>query len=257
MFRQFFLINIFLLLATLVVGWVVYERWRTPFDMPDVGADLAVENNRKIKVNAPIAHGNPNSPEYYETISREDLFRPQRKPYIPPKKKSDKPTPTPTPKGTPVPTPKAKVTAILKLGRKRVALITDPSIEKGEPQAYARGDELLEYTIAQITSRGVVLAKEGAEPIPLSLRDYKTMFAEEAPPPTAAGRQRGQPRGRTVTRQPPQRKPQTPPQQTPVNPFPFLKEAMEKAQREMQERGIDEIPEPPPLPPFLQGLGAD
>lgn len=194
----------------------------------------------------------------YETVKQNDLFRPEREPYVPPKKDNTGPTPTPTPKGTPVPPPQGlRLTATFYLGRERFALISERNTEKGVPQRYRVGDPLLDFTVAKITPDLVTLEKAGGgdeNTIELPLRDFQNL--PQAPPPQQAAAER--PAGRD-------RRPVPPPipkaeveQREQVNPFEALTKALERAKRDREEQGYDtpDIEPPPSLPDFLKQLGA-
>lgn len=177
-------INVVLVVVALgLTGVVMLGIGGSSVDSSSNGSPASSNDGRPVSV-ASLA-SNPGEENAYAVIGKQDLFRPEREPYHSP---TPQPTPkpdeaTPTPEGTPLPPPKnIKLTGILKLNRKRVALISESSIEQGRPQSYALGDELLAYRVDHIASTKVVLSSDEGEPIQLNLRDYENMFASVGGP---------------------------------------------------------------------------
>lgn len=227
-------------------------------DLPDF--EEAPTSDRIAQVDT-LDHTNPNPRTRYDIVRSNDLFRPERRPFVPPKVVNTPPTPTPTPKGTPVPPPQGlRLAATFYLGRERFALISERTIQNGEPKRYMKGDSLLDYIISRIEPDQVILAKAGADPLTLPLRDF-TNLPDPEPPQQQNQRQGGRGGNRAFVNE----QPKVPPipqaevdQKENLNPFEALSEALRKAKRDREEQGFEvpDIEDPPPLPDFLKKLGA-
>lgn len=278
------ILNLVLLVLTVGMAAAFLSALVTTYDLEDTTSEAADDTRgSKVISEAAVKHRAVQGKSDYEVIGARDLFREERRPYFTPTPLPQQPdAPSPVAESTPVPPPKGlKLSAVLKIGRKRVALISESSIDKGEPVSYAVGDKLLDYVVDKIMSDEVLLKKSNGDSIPLELRDYSTFMAAANTAPGGMPVPGGGVPGQNATSLPPSQAPvrrgpvvrrgqQADPNSEPAqfdsgqapdentNPFPFLKQALQRAQEEARKRGMEipEIEEPPPLPDFLKNLGA-
>lgn len=158
-----------------VTGGGLSEPWAVDTIAGADGADKAATGLGRKSVGARTE---------YDVVGARDLFREERRPFHTPTPLPQQPDQaTPTPNATPMAAPKGlKLTGILRLNRKRVALISESSIDKGEPVPYTRGDMVLAYVVDYVGSTMVRLKNEAGETIELKLRDYEAMLASAAQP---------------------------------------------------------------------------
>lgn len=249
--RKYLLINAILASLLIVLGLQLYSQGNGSYDLPDqdlpkADSDKSMSRTSFISMSTRRQVGESDS---YSVVSDHDLFRQERKPWKPPERKAE-PEATPTPEPTPLPLPQnMKLEGVIKFGRKIVALISEQSIKDGKPIPYEMGDILGEtgYTLAMIKSDLVKLKTPDGTVQDLKLRDYSQFAADASKrniPQPRQHHQRQQAKRQPYKRAPRRATPIPPipkePPAPPPNPFPFLQQALEKAQRDMERKAMEE-----------------
>ena len=200
MLRNYFLLNILLLLIIGVLGVKFYNTVTSTTEIP---SEASIKGVQKIGREIPSENRNINENEFNK-IADLDLFRPSRSAPAEEAKKSET-----APMKDP---PKLFGTVILESSR--TAILEDP--ETKTTKVYRLGDMILGYTISEITESKVVLTRDGDD-VEVKLRDDKGVKSPVraaaqpgigAPPPVQSQVQTpvqpGQQRARPV---PPRRRP--------------------------------------------------
>ncbi len=186
MLRNYFLINLVLVIIILFLGYRLYSAVMHPLEMPSApAADREVKKEAGPK---PVEKTlNENS---FRIISRMDIFRPSRS------------APASEPKNAPVisghkSTPRLFGTVIL--DDDKTAILEDPDTRK--TKAYRINESVGGFVIADILKNRVVLLRNG-EKIEVKLRQDKGM-----PPPRRPAYNRPARQRRMQKRNPPPRPP--------------------------------------------------
>ncbi len=160
MFRNYFLINLLLILMISVLGIKFYNVATHKVELPSA----VVEQDRQQRVFSVKHVGRPVNIASFEVISNLDLFRPSRSPA---EKKEVK-----VEKGPPKDPPKLFGTIIL--NEFKTAILEDPDTKA--TKNYKLNDTVAGYVISDILEDKVILMKDG-ETYEVKLRESKGIVA--------------------------------------------------------------------------------
>jgi type II secretory pathway component PulC len=221
MIRNYFLINLILLVIIGFLGFRFYKVYSFPFKVPvEPAAKRVLKETPPVKSNDTVPDAS-----HFQIISNLDLFRPSRTPYKEDVKQQEAPKNPPRLFGTII------------FGNEKTAILEDPNTKA--THIYRVKDSIGGYVISDILEDRVVLSWNG-EKSEVKLRDEK----KGLPPVKQMVMPQPPPRTTQPTRpQQPQMQPQMPQQQQIQRPLPPQRTL--PPQRPLQRR----IPRRPPLPP--------
>jgi type II secretory pathway component PulC len=186
MLRNYFVINIVLIVIIAVLGLKLYKVIAYSIEIP---AEAGVKHPREESVDIKRANNNLKG-KSFQVISEMDLFRPSRTPVL----STDTSKPQ-TPKNPP------KLFGTILLNNKKTAILEDP--ETKTTRNYHINDSVAGYVIADILEDKVVFFTDG-DKVEVRLRDNKGVKPSRRPkykPPTGQEKQKRVPK-RPVRRAP-------------------------------------------------------
>jgi hypothetical protein len=193
MFRNYFVINVILLVAIALLGFRFHSILATPLEIPDAPSSV---DSGALKIKTSLSGRKGVGEDSFDVISEKNLFSPSRT-----ASKAAKEEPQPT-----VDTSKFQLFGTTIMTHKKFALLEDPESKK--TKLYYLNDRIAGFTVSDISEDKVIL-KKGDESIELRLRADKK-FTPAAPVQrrgTAVQNRRAS-RSRQIKRpQPPGRRP--------------------------------------------------
>jgi type II secretory pathway component PulC len=145
MLRNYFLINIVLIIVLGLLGFKLYGTVRAKAGMP-----VPSETRHKKEKDIPLKRSPVVNDTIYEVIAKKDLFRPSRS-------VSEQKAGMPTEKDKLKNPPKLFGTIIL--NDEKTAILQDS--ESGKTKSYKLNDQISGFTITEIAEDKVVLARDG------------------------------------------------------------------------------------------------
>ena len=213
MIRNYFLINLMLLVIIGFLGFRFYKVYSLPFEVPaEPAAKRVLKETAPVKSNDKVLDASR-----FQIISNLDLFRPARTPYKEDAKQQEAPRIPPRLFGTII------------FGNEKTAILEDPATKA--THIYRVKDSIGGYVVSEILEDRVVLSWNG-EKSEVRLRDEKkglpSVKQMVIPQPPQQAPQPMQPQ------QHPQMQPQMPPQPPVQRPLP--------PQRPIQRRPVTRMP---------------
>ena len=176
MLRNYFVINIVLIIIIAVLGLKLYKVVAYSIEIP---AEAGVKHSREERVDIKRVNNNMKG-KLFQVISEMDLFRPSRTPIL----STDASKPQ-TLKDPP------KLFGTILLNNKRTAILEDP--ETKTTRNYHVNDSVAGYVIADILEDKVVFFTNG-DKVEVRLRDNKGVKPSRRPKYNPPARQRNQKR---------------------------------------------------------------
>lgn len=155
MFRNYFLINIILIIMISVLGFKFYEVATHKVELPSVTAEKKLPKSDSMKP----AKGAVNE-EAYNMISELDLFRPTRSPAVKTEVKTERNLNSNPP----------KLFGTIILNELKTAILEDP--ETKTTKNYRINDSVAGYLVSDILEDKVILTRDG-DSIEVKLRESK------------------------------------------------------------------------------------
>ena len=226
MLRNYFFINLFLIIIIAFLGLELFGAFASYVDIP-VEPKMVTENKEDVKVKHKEKVVSEAS---FKIITDQDLFRPSRSAPSIKKEKIEKVT---TPKNTP------RLFGTIILGDNKTAILEDP--ETKTTKTYRINESVSGFVVSEILEDKVVLLN-GSEKVEVRLRDDKGIKSRKRPKYKSRSRRQTQ-KSRAALRKKPS--PRRPPRsrssrgQTntpPLNPSRNLPEEVENF---MEKSGID------------------
>lgn len=206
MLRNYFFINLFLLVIVCFLGIKFYEAYTRTTDIPKEAAVKQIQKeSEQVK-----SEERPIDPSLFQIISNMDIFRPARSPY-----KEDA-----SQQALPKIPPRLFGTIIL--GGEKTAILEDPNTKS--TRTYSVNEQIGGYVISEILEDRIVLSSNG-EKSEVRLREEKKglpPLRQQIIPPPSTPQVSPQPDQPQVQPQPviPQRPVQRPPQRPRPVPLP-------------------------------------
>ncbi len=179
MLRNYFLINIILLIIVGFLGFKFYKALTHSLNIPSETAVQQAQKKEKSKVKRKDDNQEEKS---FQIITKNDLFRPSRTPVV--LNNDSKPAPAKSP-------PKLFGTVIL--NESKTAILEDPDTKT--TKSYHVNDLIAGFVVSDILKDKVILSRDGDE-IEVKLRDEKGIKTRRRPPSTRKVQPRRQPRRR-------------------------------------------------------------
>lgn len=220
MFRNYFLINLVLILMISVLGFKFYDVATHRVELPSLSA--VTKKQAKFDIIKPVER--TVNEKAYDVISNLDLFRPSRTPVSTTEVKTEK-----APDKNP---PKLFGTIIL--NDLKTAILEDPDTKS--TKNYRINDSIAGYVVSDILEDKVVLTRNG-DSIEVKLREIKSVSAPQRPVINRTQQERPTPAVSRARRQPrPQRarRPVAPRQRRTVNAPPPSEELPDEGENIME-----------------------
>ncbi len=226
MLRNYFIINLILIIIIGFLGFELFSAFASYVDIP-LEPEMATENKEDVRVKH---KEKVVSEAFLKIIADQDLFRPSRSA---PSIKKEKIEKTAAPKNTP------RLFGTIILGDNKTAILEDP--ETKTTKAYRVNESVSGFVVSEILEDKVVLLS-GGEKVEVRLRDDKGIKSKRKPKYKSRSRRQTQ-KSRAVSRKKP--KPRRPPRSnssrnktnaTPPNPSRNLPEEVENF---MDRGGMD------------------
>ncbi len=219
MLRNYFLINLLLVLIIAVLGLKLYEAAIHTIEMPSG----LTERQKERKVKPEKRADNIVNVASFEVISKQDLFRPSRSATVKKVVKTEKAPPKDPP----------KVFGTVIFNDFKSAILEDPDTKS--TKTYKVNDSVAGYVISDILEDKVVLSRDG-ESFEVKLRESKGITA---PKRSAVRNSRARPRStptRTRQRRPTRTRRAVPPRRSRAQqPPPVQSEINRQHEKEMRE----------------------